>query len=213
MMFNLPKSTLVKKVIPKNAFDSYTNTKQKKMFGEKVLRMTWTNKLSFDTINILGNDVEEIQLFEIELKEKFDAKDLLVIIDKAIPYHIIFIVRYYDEYYISTSAKHIHPTNEDNAVIDYTFLSEWTEEKIFAFDIELKNNLDWVYKTFCLQFVSVLDNSKNLKEFIETQKNIDGIKREIEKVKLEILRCKQFNKKVELNLKLKVLQGKLLSIK
>jgi len=212
-MFNLPKSTLVKKIIPKNAFDSYTNTNQKKMFGEKLLRITWTNKLSFDTVNIVGNDVEELQLFEIELKEKFDAKDLLVIIDKAIPYHIIFVVKYFDEYYISTSAKHIHPTNEDNAVIDYTFSSDWTEEKESFFDIQLKNNLDWVYKNFCLQFISFNDKSKNINELIESQKNFDVIKREIEKVKLEILRCKQFNKKVELNIKLKVLENELLFLK
>ncbi|MCG2792163.1 MAG: DUF4391 domain-containing protein [Weeksellaceae bacterium] len=211
-MFTLPPSTLVKKVIPKNAFDSYTNTKQKKMFSEKVLRITWTNKLSLDTINIAGIDVEEIQIFEIELKEKFDAKHLLAIIDKAIPYHIIFIVKYGDEHYISTSAKHIHPTNEDNAVIDYTFLSDWTETKLSSLDIELKNNLDWVYKTFCSQFISFKDKTKNLTEFIENQKNIDSIKREIEKIKAEIASSKQFNKKVELNLQLKTLEDKMLNL-
>ena len=38
-MFNLPKSTVVKKVIPKNAFDTYTNTKQKKAFADKIVRI------------------------------------------------------------------------------------------------------------------------------------------------------------------------------
>ena len=33
--FNLPASTIVNRFIPKNAFDDYTNTKQKKKFVER----------------------------------------------------------------------------------------------------------------------------------------------------------------------------------
>lgn len=201
-MFNLPKSSLVKKVIPKNAFDSYTNTKQKKMFSERILRITWSNKLSFDTINIPGKDVKEIQLFEIELKEKFDIKELLLIIDKAIPYHIIFIIKNLDEYYISTSAKHIHPTNEDNAVIDYTFKSCWLSLINQPYTIELKNNLDLVFQNFCEQLKSIKSNFSSIKELIEKEKRMDSMVKEIEQIKSEIKRCNQFNKKVELNIRL-----------
>jgi len=207
-MFNLPKSTVVKKVIPKNAFDVYTNTKQKKAFADKIVRITWTNKLSQDTIILTGKDVNEIQFFEIELKEKVNIKDLLVIIDKAIPYHIIFKVKFDNEYYLSTSAKHIHPTNDDIAVIDYTFSSEWMNECEELFFIELKNNLDWIYKNFCFQFVNS-NEAKNLQELIHQEKKLDQIKKEIEKIKSEISKCKQFNKKVELNISLQKLENKL----
>jgi len=209
-MFNLPKSTIVKKVIPKNAFDAYTNTRQKKIFSEKILRITWTNKVSQDTINITGKDVLEIQFFDIELKDKLNIKDLLVIIDKAIPYHIIFTIKFNDEYYISTSAKHIHPTNDDNAVIDYTFSTDWRNENDMLLSIELKSNLDWIYKSFCSQFISSEKKSKNLQEIIENEKRLDSIKKEIDKIKSEISRCKQFNKKVELNLQLKILMDKVI---
>ena len=73
-MFNLPKSTRIQKVIPKNAFDSYTNTRQRKLFSEKIQRITWTNKIAFDTVNITGVDISEIQVFKIELKEKIVIK-------------------------------------------------------------------------------------------------------------------------------------------
>ena len=201
-MFNLPKSTLVKKVIPKNAFDSYTNTKQKKMFAEKISRITWTNKLSLDSINISGKEVKEILFFEIELRDKFEAKDLLTIIDKAIPYNIIFIVKYLYEYYISTSAKHIHPSNEDNAVIDYTFKSSWLNLVNQPYKIELKNNLDWVFQNFCEQLKSTKSNFSSIKELIEKEKRMDSMAKEIEQIKSEIKRCNQFNKKVELNIRL-----------
>jgi len=206
-MFNLPKSTKIHKVIPKNAFDSYTSTKQKKSFSDKIQRIIWTDKIAFETVNISGNDVTEIQVFKVELKEKKVINDLLLVIDKAIPYHIIFWIEFGNEFYISTSAKHLHPQNEDVAVIDYTFTSDWKLIENNVYQIELKNNLDWIFKNFCDQLKTVDTSSKSISELVEKQKNNDAILKEIEKLKSEIARCKQFNKKVELNLKLKALQS------
>lgn len=206
-MFNLPKSTKIQKVIPKNAFDSYTNAKQKKLFSDKIQRITWANKIAFDTVNITGVDVSEIQLFKIELKEKTVIKDLLSIIEKSIPYHIIFWIEFADEFYISTSVKHLHPQNENLAVIDYTFTSDWKLVEDNTYKIELKNNLDWIFKNFCDQLTSVDTETKSISDLVDKQKNNDAILKEIEKLKSEIARCKQFNKKVELNLKLKALQS------
>lgn len=205
-MFELPSSTKIHKIIPKNAFDSYTNTKQKKAFVDKILRITWVNKIAFDTVNLTGVDVAEIQLFRIELKEKTVIKDLLSIIEKSIPYHIIFWIEFGDEFYMSTSVKHLHPQNEDIAVIDYTFTSEWKTIKDNTYQIELKNNLDWVFKNFCDQLRSIDTETKSINELVEKQKSNDAILKEIEKLKSEIARCKQFNKKVELNIKLKKLE-------
>lgn len=206
-MFELPKSTILKKVIPKKTFEAYLNTKQKKAFSEKILKITWANKLSKDTINLSGKDVEEIQFLEIDLKERVHIKDLLMIIDKAIPYHIIFKVKFNDEYYVSTSVKHIHPANDDNAVIDYTFSTDWINEIEVAPSIELKNSLDWIYKRFCLQFIDDTNSAVSLKEIVENEKKTDTIKKEIEKIKSEISRSKQFNKKVDLNIRLSHLQS------
>ncbi|HRP89679.1 MAG TPA: DUF4391 domain-containing protein [Edaphocola sp.] len=208
-MFNLPNSTLVQKVIPKNAFDDYTNAKQKKLFSDKVQRITWLNKIAVDTVNLSGTAVEEIQVFKIELKEKTIIKDLLNIIEKAIPYHILFWIEFEDDFYISTSAKHLHPQNEDVAVIDYTFTSDWKLIENNLYQFELKNNLDWVFKNICDQLKSIETDTKSINELVEKQKNKDAILKEIEKLKSEIARCKQFNKKVALNLKLNALQSRL----
>ncbi|UOE37468.1 DUF4391 domain-containing protein [Chryseobacterium oryzae] len=212
-MFDLPKSTVVKKVIPKNAFDAYTNSKQKKIISEKILRITWANKLSQDTINLTGKDIQEIQIFEIDLKEKLYIKDLLLIIDKAIPYQIIFQVKFNNEFYISTSAKHSHPTNDDNAVVDYTFSTDWNDENELYPYIELKNNLDWVYKKFCEQINDLFQETNSLDELIFLNREHDLITRKIAQLKTSIANCQQFNRKVELNLKLKQLEKKLLELK
>lgn len=44
---------------------------------------------------------------------------------------------------------------------------------------------------------------------IENEKKLDTLKKEINKIKSEISRCKQFNKKVELNISLQKLENNL----
>ena len=119
--FNLPISTNVNRFIPKNAFDAFTSAKQKKKFTDVIDKITWLNKLSKETINLTGKEVLELQIFEIKLKEECYPKDLLDIIDKSIPYQIIFVLSYHDIILISTSKKHNHPLNQDNAVVDWSF--------------------------------------------------------------------------------------------
>ena len=208
-MFNLPETTKLNKIIPKNAFDSYTNSKQKKLMSDCISRITWSHKLSLDTTNLQSKEIIEIQIFNIDLKEKVQIKPILSIIDKAIPYPIIFVIRYGDSMYISTSPKHSNPYNEDAAVIDYTFSTDWFHENENTFCIELKNNLDFVYKTFCAQFNNPDELVKDLKELVANQKDADSYNKELQNLKSAISKCKQFSKKVELNMKLKDLKNKL----
>jgi hypothetical protein len=146
--FSLPESTEVQRVIPKNAFTRYTNTKQKKAFTDLVQKITWKNKLSKDTINLHSHDIQEIQIFEIQLKIKEDTSSLLDIIDKAIPYHIIFKVQFEEELFISTAKKHPHPINEDLAVLDWRFGSGWFKKGTREYSLALKRNLILSIKIF-----------------------------------------------------------------
>lgn len=208
--FNLPPSTKVGRVVPKNAFDEYTNTKQKKLFTEDIQRITWTHKLSPDTINLEAKDVEEIQVFKIELKEQSDIFKILEIINRAIPYHIVFWVQFEDQAYISTAAKHAHPANEDISVIDWTFTSDWFPISNSPYKFNLKSSLDAVYKDFCVQLTGKTDLSKkSMESILLEQQKTDQLKKDISKLKAAIRKSKQFNEKVELNMKLKGLEKEL----
>lgn len=205
--FELPKSTIVNRFIPKNAFDDYTNSSQKKKFTDIIDKITWLNKLSKDTINVDGSDVKEIQIFEIKLKTKDKIQGLLNIIDKSIPYHIIFIVSFGEETYLCTSKKHNHINNESTAVIDWNFNSEWqlsTKKKV---KLNLRESIDFIYTDFCSQISGF--QSKNIKEIIENDSSKTKLKKQIEDLELKIKREKQFNLKVELNTLLKELKRQL----
>lgn len=206
----LPKTTIVNRFIPKNNFDEYSNTSQKKKFTDNIDKITWLNKLSKETINLNGNEIKEIQIFEVKLKVKENILSLLNIIDKAIPYHIIFICSYESEYYISTSKKHNHINNESNAVLDWTFSTLWHTNAENKFKINLKESIDFVYTDLCSQISGY--HSKNINDIIDIDKTTSKLKRQIEDLELKIKREKQFNLKVEMNSELKVLKLKLESI-
>jgi Domain of unknown function (DUF4391) len=203
-LFNLPNATKVFKVIPKNAFDTYTNSKQKKMFTDLIARITWLNKLSPDTVNLESREIKEIQLFKVELKLKEEVQPVLDIINKAIPYHIIFIVEQNESIYLSTSVKHNHPVNEDNSVVDWTFKTPWFKPSQNKYSIQLKKSLDAAYHDFCLQISAMPElANKSLTDLVQYNKQLDTLKREIVMLQNSIKNCKLFKLKVEFNLLLK----------
>ena len=209
--FNLPARTNVGRVVPKNAFDKFTNTKQKKLFTDSIQRISWTHKLSTDTANLDAKDIQEIQVFKIELKQKSDIQKILEIINKSIPYHIVFWVEYNQDY-ISTASKHPHPTNEDVAVIDWTFTSDWFKKDSNRYSFNLRGSLNDVFKDFCVQLTGKPELGKqSLGSILKNQQEVDHLKKEINKLKSSIS-SKQFNEKVDLNLKLKSTQKKLKKI-
>jgi len=209
-LFSLPHTTKVNRVIPKNAFDSYTTSKQKKLFTELIARITWTHKISTDTVNLEAQDIKEILLFSVELKEKEYIQPVLDIIDRAIPYHIIFIVQHENLIYLSTSSKHPHPVNEDNAVIDWTFKTDWFVPAENKYTLQLKKSIDAVYHDFCIQLSGKVSMaSKPLQDLILNRKQVNNLEKEIVRLKSGIANSKQFKDKVALNLKLKALEGQL----
>jgi len=204
----LPYQTEVNKVIPKNAFDSYINTAQKRQFIDLVSKIFWANKLSPDSINLPAGEVKEIQVFEITLKSEGNIKSILDIIDKAIPYHIIFIVYLDSSFYISASAKHPNPLNENNTVIDWSFKSDWFPISENNLKLDLKKNLDYVFTDLCQKITGTTSVSNtNLDSLVSSTKEKEKLKKEIERLKSAISKSKQFNQKVELNLKLKEVES------
>lgn len=213
-VFQLPNSTQVGRVIPKNAFDTYATVKQKKLFTDLIARITWSHKLSEDTVNLEGKNLKEIQVFKIELKKKEEIQTLLDVIDKAIPYHIIFVIEHDESIYLSTSTKHPHPTNENNSVIDWTFKSAWLLISENQFNLKLQRSLDAVYHDFCIQLAGNIHNSnKSLPELIAYQKKVTTLEKEISKLKSAISRSKQFNQKLGFNQKLKAAEKELEEIR
>ncbi|WP_213349707.1 DUF4391 domain-containing protein [Candidatus Vampirococcus lugosii] len=198
MILELPKNCLVDKFVSKTKFTSQVlvNTKLKDEFTREIKRITWKYKLAETTLMIQATQkVKEIQIFEIELKNKEIPKNVLKLIDKLIPYYILYYFKYENNFAFGITLK-------DNVSKDYYF-SDWNEELKFNFHaINLKIVLENIIK----QFIKRVDtDNNNFQDIIEKDKQITILTKEIQALKNKIKQEKQFNKKVELN---KTLQEK-----
>jgi len=206
--YSLPPTTEVKRVIPKNSFDNFATPKQKRLFTELVQRITWTHKVAPSTTNLQANKIHEIQFFTMELKKSAPVKDLLDLIDRCIPYPIVFKVTLGDEFYFHTSIKRPHGQDEDKAIIDFSFSSLLGPE--FSLMPELRVSIDEVFRNLCLQ-LSDFPKAENLtiEKLIAKQREVNCLRKEIGTLGVAIKRSKSFKEKVNLNQKLTTAERKL----
>lgn len=213
-IFNLPPQTVVNRVIPKNRFDRYATPSQRRQFSEKIVRIKWSNKLATLTTNLPSYSIDEIQVFHIELKIQDKIPQILKVIEKAIPYRIIFVIEYHDQYFISASEKHPHPVNADVAVVDWTFSSEWDCIADSKYNINLRSNIDTVFKDFCLQLCDAPNLSEmSMSEIIEIQRQESSLKLEVMQLEKKVKAAQSFKKKVEYNMQLKKKEEELISFR
>ncbi len=201
-MFNLPKTTVVDKIIPKVKFYEKTkvNSKLKQLFIDDIEQIIWKNKLSKDTINLdEGKKVKEIEIFEITLKHKDLSKDLLKTIDKFIPYQILYILRFEDKIKFTIAYKDNNKNNENIMVVDSYYESDWINENECNINLNLINSLDYVYNELIKSFIprEIPKNNIDIKDIVQNEKEIQILEKEIDKLEKTLRKEKQFNKKVE----------------
>lgn len=195
-MFDLPKDCIVNKFIPKKTFYEKLNvsTLVKDEFVDIVDKITWLYKISEDTFKSNKTDnVEEIEIFQIDLKEKKIPKNVIKIISKAIPYKILFVLKWNSDICYSISAENNYYTEwNDNIVIEFK-----------GFDLET------IYQNIVRIIIKEQDNEKHFEKVIQdnTRKNV--LEKQIETLKNKVRSEKQFNKKVELNQELRKLESEM----
>ena len=195
-MISLPKNCEVNKFIPKKTFYEKVNisSNTKQAFVDKLEKIYWKYKLSEDTINITKTeDIEEIEIFELVLKEKCDVKSLIKVITKEIPYIILFVIRYNQEFQYAIK------------VDEKVLTTDWNEEKDFNF---IGINLKGVYNNIVRKIIND-DSTENIKTVLENNKQKEELEKKINALRSKINKEVQFKKKVELNQELRKLEKEL----
>ena len=189
-MLDLPKSCLVKQIIPKKKFYEKVGVSSgvKNEFVNIIDRITWLYKLSPDTIGITKTEnVEEIQVFQIDVKEKKVPMSVIRTITKGVQYEILFLIKYNEDFCYSIKV-------EDNF-----YSSEWNDEINFDFN---SINLEIVYKNIVKSIIKEENNTKQFEEIIGDRNIKTDLEKRINQLKRKIKNEKQFNKKTGLNIKL-----------
>ena len=203
-MLGLPKSTEFNKRIPKQKF--YENLSvtpaMKTAFTEQIKIIYWRNKLAATTLNLApGKLVTEIEVFEIRLTSPDLDEDILRLIDREIPYHILFLLEYDGKCQAAMGYKEAASSGKAAFKVERYYRTEWlTEEEL---------SIDAVYENFIRQIAGgQLTRSENttLKESVEQQKQREQIEKQIAALETKMKKEKQLNRKMELKAEIKKLK-------
>ena len=209
-MLGLPKSTEFNKRIPKQKF--YENIAvtpaMKKAFVEQIRIIYWRNKIAATTLNLAaGEQVTEIEVFEVRLSAPDLDESVLHQIDREIPYHILFLLEYESRYRAAIGYKEAAAGKTAFKVARY-YYTEWLEESELPVHLD-GLSLDAVYENFVRQIAGTAlnsDKSATLKESVEKQKQREQLEKQIAALEAKIRKEKQPRKKFELVSELKQLQ-------
>jgi len=210
-MLELPKNTLFGKRIPKQKFyENITITTQiKRAFIEQIKLITWNNKIAPSTMNIaVGETVSEIEVITIKLNQPTLDKRVLAIIDKEIPYHILFFLEYEDKLQAWIGYKEQAKNHAFKTGMYYN--TNWLTPTELNLKID-GLNLDVVYENLLRQIAgNRLDSYEDdIKTAINNEERRNKLEKEIAALEKKIQREMQFNRQVEMNAELKSLLKKL----
>ena len=214
-MLSLSVSTEFNKRIPKQKF--YENMEvspaMKKAFVEQIKLIYWRNKLAVSTMNIApGETVTEIEVIELKLASPQLAEAVLKQIDKAIPYHILFILTYEGKAQAWIGYKEATASGNSAFKVTRYYHTDWMPEHELNPKIE-GLNMDAVWENLIVQIGGIkIGQGKSLGEQIRIDDQKAKLQKEIEKLEKQARAEKQPKKKFELVQQVKVLQKTIQSI-
>lgn len=203
-MLGLPSSTIFDRRISKRKFYTHlpVSGKALKLFTDQIDTIHWTNKLAPDTINVdAGPKVSEIQILQIRLKTDNLDEHVVSLIDREIPYHLVFVVCYQDYGQLWIAYKEEAKNRDDKFKVDRYYKTEWFPLEELSLKIE-GINLDQIYESFLKQIAgdNLLkhgDESEDLRLTIERSNQADKLRKAIAKLESKIAKEKQYNRQVK----------------
>jgi len=213
-MLNFPADTVFNKKIPKQKFYDKLDVSNRiqQMFVTEIESVYWTHKLSPETLNVSpGTNVAEIQVFEITLKEQRVSDNLIATIDREIPYHLVFVLRYRDQAQLIISYKEESKSREDKFKVDSYYRTDWIDYEKLTLNIE-GLDLDRIYENFIFQIAGDglnLEKAEDIRDAVMVAKEIDRLETYITKLEKRIRNEKQFNLQVKLKQQLRAAQEEL----
>ncbi len=214
-MFDLPKTTEFNKRIPKQKFYENLDVSPplKKIFVEQVKSIYWRNKIAVSTMNLAaGNDVTELEVFEIRLNTRELDDGFLRQIDREIPYHILFLLEYQGQYQAWIGYKEAAASGNKAFKVNGYYHTDWME--LGALPLKLEGlNVDVVYENFVRQIAGDQLKSEaageRLKESVIRDEQKQLLEKQIDTLKKKIRKEKQLNKQMQMNNELKKLRKEL----
>lgn len=217
VLFEYPQKAAFGRIIPKNKIydNAGASSSVKNLFVKQVDRIIWKYKLAPETINIPATkSVPEVQIFEINLKEQDFKFEVLQTIDKAIAFPIIFELVFEEKIKVVASYKRPNEADSTKWVVSDYFGSEWLPNNQDRKSLPVSLNLGGLYEQLLLPLMPYKPREKEkLKDQVARIGLVFGKQKELAKLEVKLAKEKQFNRKVEINAKIRILMQEIDKLK
>ncbi|MBP2046743.1 DUF4391 domain-containing protein [Methanobacterium aggregans] len=219
-------NTVFKKFFYENA---KLNRSDRDLFIQSIDKIKWEYCLKNETINIkpFKDDIREyseVEILKIGLKIPNKTKRIAEIVMRAIPYPMVIIFQYGNQIQLFTAHQRLNLSNNNKNALEELIFTDWinlddpdeADEKLFE-NLNIKNLSFTNFYTFYKDIVDALikynvskligepvaDDADEVKSLYDDLTSLDT---EIEAIKSRMGKETQFNRRLEMNIKVKELE-------
>lgn len=214
LIYRWPSAAKFGKRVPKEKFYEHgtVTTAVREKFVSEVQRITWAYKLAEATVNLAGDaEVPEIQVFHIEAKGSDVPESVLMAIDNAIPFPIIFEIHRGggETDSIRMAAAHKQLAGGVPKLSDY-YTTDWLPPNADRLALPPAISLSTLYTALLAPLLPVSACAgQNTSEIAERLKTVQKLERDIAALERKLRNEPQLNRKIELRRTLKTKQAEL----
>lgn len=220
---NIPDECRINRTVFKKMFydNAVISKGDKDLFIDSIDKITWIYCLNQDNMNILAYVTEEreyleMEIIEVTLSENKGIKRIAEIIMRAIPYPMLLIFSFEDKYQLWAAHQRFSLADNSKVTLEEPVFTEWQEENSILWD---RLNISKLrYTNFYDMYSDLIDaiavfnvikltdkeiNGEDARELLRRNAEIDS---QIAALRAELKKATEFNRKMEINMKIKKLE-------
>ena len=194
-MLGLPASTECNRRIPKQKIyeKSELSLALKKAFSTQIASIHWRNKIAPDVLNLAaGKAVQELEVFELRLNDRQVDEAVLRLIDRAIPYHILFVLVWEERMRLAVAYKETPDAKSAGVRVERYYHTDWMPVGEVVLRLE-GLSMDAVYENLVRRIAGeALGDAptSTLRESVAEQSRRERIEKQIATIEAKIRREK-----------------------
>lgn len=210
-LFAYSPQTIVNRVLPKNKVyaNATISTRLRAAFVADLHQIVWRAKLAPETIRLAATrDVPEIQVFELALKRQDFNEDIARTIDGSIPFPILFELTFEGKTRMLAAWKRPMGTDATKWTMGDYLAGPWQSTDTQRVALPVALNMGGLYEQIlCTLSPQPPRRGETLAEHMERIGRIRTLETESEKLERKLAQEKQFNRKVEINARLRTIRN------
>ena len=214
-MLEFPSSTRKDIRLPKERFYTHATLTPtvKRAMVDDIEQIVWSHTLTAETLNVNANDkVRQIDVLTVTLKKRECNEKIFEVIEKAIPRHILFLLRFKNECRLLIHYKEAYENVKGKYRIVEIYSTDWQPEKEVSLSIT-GLDLERIYHNFVYQIAGnklTKEPGRELGKAVEQHQEAEKIRNRIARLEDKMKKEVHFNLQLQLSAEIKALKKQLL---